>query len=53
MPVAIDQVVGEVEPEAQSPAEHEQEQEKKPAELENLRCETRRLERREARLRAN
>jgi hypothetical protein len=53
MPVAIDQVVGEIEPETRSPVEQEQEEEKKPAELEKLRCETRRLERREARLRAN
>lgn len=53
MAVTIDEVVGEVEPEAAPRAAEKPESEPKMPELEQLRCEARRLERREARLRAN
>ncbi|MCI0744215.1 MAG: hypothetical protein L0Y58_02315 [Verrucomicrobia subdivision 3 bacterium] len=54
MPVAIDEVRGEVEPAAALPREEEAEDiEAKMPELEKVRREARRLEQREARLRAN
>jgi hypothetical protein len=54
MPIAIDEVRGEVEPEAAPPREEQPEDsEAKMPELEQARREARRLEQREARLRAN
>lgn len=54
MPVAIDEVRGEVEPESAPPREAEQpDREAGAPEPEKVRHEIRRLEQREARLRAN